>query len=681
MNKEEARKRIEVLKKEIDENRYLYHVQDKPRVSDAVDDSLKRELSKLEEEYPELITEDSPTQRVGGAPLDKFVKVRHSSPMLSLNDVFAEDDLKKWQERLEKLVGADRFEKSGFFCELKMDGLAVTLIYKNGVFVQGSTRGDGVIGEDVTNNLKTINSIPLKLSSNHLGGAKAHPRGDRSFVDQDIEVRGEVYLPRKEFEKLNKIQLEQGLPPYANPRNIAAGSIRQLDPKIAASRNLDFMMYGLAGDSGLQLHSEEHQLAEKLGFKTNPNNKICRDLKEVDGYIKHWNQSRQNLPYQTDGIVVGVNDKSLFNRLGVVGKAPRGQVAYKFPAEEATSVVKDIIVQVGRTGKLTPVAVLEPTLVAGSTVSRATLHNADEIKRKDIKIGDTVIIRKAGDVIPEVVEPIKRMRSGTEKDFKMPSECTICGGEVIKRPGEVDWFCTSKNCAIKEQRQIEHFVSKGAFEIDGLGPKIIEKLIEEGLIQDQADIFDLKEGDLAPLERFAEKSASNLIKSIEDSREIALERFLYALGIRHIGTQMAVEVAGQFGSLEAIMKAEREDYDQMYGVGEKVSDSLIEYLSDAKNQELIKKLIKFGVKVKDYHSPVLVKKLNGQIFVVTGVLETLNRDSAHKKIIQNGGKISSSISKNTDYLIAGESAGSKLDKAKKLGVTIITEDDFLKMIK
>lgn len=665
MDRSEAKKRIEVLRKEIDENRYLYHVEDLPRVSDAVDDSLKRELAKLEGQFPDLVTSDSPTQRVGGKPLDKFEKIRHKTAMLSLNDAFSQEDLKSWEERLVKLVGEKKVKESGYYCELKMDGLAVALIYKDSVFSQGATRGDGIIGEDVTNNLKTVESIPLKL---------------RGEAPEEIEVRGEVYLPKKDFEKLNEEQKKKGGQVFANPRNIAAGSIRQLDPKIAASRNLHFMMYAIANDLGLERHSDEHELARKLGFKTNEHNKICKNLDEVWSFLKHWETARKNLPYQTDGVVIGVNNKKVFSSLGVVGKAPRGQIAYKFAAEEATSVVKDIIVQVGRTGKLTPVAVLEPTPVAGSTISRATLHNADEIKRKDVKIGDTVVIRKAGDVIPEVKEVIKRMRRGNEKEFQMPRVCPVCGGKVIKREGEVDWYCADKNCSIRVMRQIGHFVSKGAFEIDGLGPKILQKLIEVGLIKDAADIFDLKQGDLEPLERFAEKSAQNIIDAIDARREIELDRFIYSLGIRHVGSMMAQDIARQFGTLEKFLDAKREDYDRMYGVGEKVADSIIEFLADEKNKGFIEKLQKLGVKIKNYHSPVSANKLNGQSFVVTGSLETMTREEAHKKIIQFGGEVHSSVSPKTNFLIVGEDPGSKLDNAKKFGVKTISEKEFLEMI-
>jgi len=666
MDKEQAEKRIEVLRKEIDENRYLYHVLDKPRVSDAVDDSLKHELAQLEEQYPDLVTSDSPTQRVGGKPLDKFEKVKHSSPMLSLTDAFSPEDLKKWEERLSKLVGEEKIKESGYYCELKMDGLAVTLIYKNGVFDKGATRGDGKVGEDVTNNLKTIESIPLKL---------------KPGAPQDVEVRGEIYLSKKDFEKLNEVQKKIGGQIYANPRNIAAGSIRQLDPKIAAERNLQFMMYSIASDLDLKNHSDEHELARKIGFKTNEANRICKDLDDVFAFLKKWESERKDLPYQTDGIVVGINDKKLFARLGVVGKAPRGQIAYKFAAEEATSVVKEIIVQIGRTGKLTPVAVLEPTIVAGSTVSRATLHNDDEIKRKDIKIGDTVIIRKAGDVIPEVKEPIKRMRSGDEKTFKMPSSCPICGGDVVKKPGQVDWYCKDRNCSVRKQRELEHFVSKGAFEVEGLGPKILSKLVEEGLLKDASDIFDFKFEDLEPLERFAEKSAQNIIDAIDEKKTISLERFIYALGIRHIGTQMAIDFAKQFGSLDRFLKIREGEFGRMYGVGIEVKRSVLDYLNNPKNLDMINKLIKSGVKVTDYHSPVSSNKLNGSSFVVTGTLEKMTREDAHKKIIQNGGDVHSSVSSKTNYLVVGDEPGeNKLNQAEKFGTNIISERDFISMI-
>lgn len=680
MTKKEAKKRLAQLRKEIDDHRYLYNVLDKPVISDAVYDSLFHELEKIEEEFPELIAPDSPTQRVGAEPAKKFEKVRHETKMLSINDVFDFAELKRWEERLIKLGAKKAIEKSGYFVELKMDGLACSLNYENGILVRGATRGDGVTGEDVTQNLKTVNSIPMRLVQR---GSKKNllcRRGEDAALNKRFEVRGEVFLSTKDFERLNAERKKQGLTPYANPRNIAAGSVRQLDSKVTAARDLDFLVYAIPTKLGLALHHEEHELAGCFGFKINGNNKHCKNLAEVEEYLTKWSKEREKLPYQTDGVVVVLDDKKEFERLGVVGKAPRAMIAYKFAAEEATSVIRDIIVNVGRTGKLTPVAVMNPTIVAGSTVSRATLHNEDEIGRKDIRIGDTVVIRKAGDVIPEVVGPIKNMRTGKEKVFHMPKECPICGGKVERRPGEVDYYCADRNCSIREMRQLEFFVSKNAFDIDGLGPKIIEQLLNEGLLKDPSDLFELKEGDLKPLERFAEKSASNLIEAIEKSKKIPLERFLYALGIRHIGSETAVDIASQFGTLEAIMNAPKEKFDSMYGVGKIVSDSIYKYFQDERNINLIKKLQKNGVKIAPYHSPVKSKVLDGKSFVVTGTLETMTRDDAHKKIIQYGGLVSSSVTSKTDYLVVGEDPGSKLDRAKKFGTKVLSEQDFLKMI-
>ncbi|MFA7244004.1 MAG: NAD-dependent DNA ligase LigA [Patescibacteria group bacterium] len=681
MKEDEAKKRIETLKKELDLHRYKYYVLDAPSVSDAVYDSLFRELEKNEEEYPDLITPDSPTQRVGAEPAKKFEKVRHETRMLSINDVFDFAELRKWEERLVKQGARKAIESGGYFVELKMDGLAVSLIYENGILTRGATRGDGTVGEDVTQNLRTVDSIPLKLSEYGKPSDYLCKRGEDASTHRKFEVRGEVFLSKADFEKLNEDRIQDGLAPYANPRNIAAGSVRQLDPKVTAARDLDFLVYAVPTKLGLQYHHEEHELAGCFGFKVNKNNKHCKDIKEVEEFLEKWDKDRENLPYQTDGVVVVLDDKKEFERLGVVGKAPRAMVAYKFAAEEATSVIKDIIVNVGRTGKLTPVAVMNPTLVAGSTVSRATLHNEDEIRRKDIRIGDTVIIHKAGDVIPEVVAPIKNMRTGKEKTFHMPKECPVCGGKVERRQGEVDYYCADKNCVVRERRQLEFFVSKNALDIDGLGPKIIEQLISEGLIKDPADLFELSEGDLKPLERFAEKSAGNLVEAIEKSKKISLERFLYALGIRHIGSETAVDVASQFGTLDAIMSAPKEKFDSMYGVGEKVADSIYKYFQDERNINLIKKLTKLGVEIAPYHSPVRSKKLDGKSFVVTGTLETMTRDDAHKKIVQFGGKVSSSVTSKTDFLVAGEDPGSKLDKARRLGIKVISEKDFLEILK
>lgn len=684
MNKKEAQKRIETLRAEIDRHRYLYFVLDQPSISDAVYDSLFSELERLEEQYPDLITPDSPTQRVGAEPAEKFDKVRHDSRMLSINDVFNFEELQKWEERLRKIGAVEAIEKYGYFCELKMDGLAASLIYTDGFLTRGATRGDGTIGEDVTGNLKTINSIPLKI-----GGASVNPawlndllcaRGAEKALHGKLEVRGEAFLSKSDFDKLNKERAQKGLPLYANPRNVAAGSIRQLDPKVTAGRELDFFVYSIPTLVGLQFHHQEHELAECLGFKVNKHNKKCKNLEEVKDFLSHWDENRHDLPYQTDGVVVVLDDKKAAERLGVVGKAPRAMIAYKFPAEEAQSVIRDISVQVGRTGKLTPVAIMDPTIVAGSTVSRATLHNAEEIERKDIRIGDTVVIHKAGDVIPEVVAPILSLRTGSEIKFEMPKVCPVCGGTVVKREGEVDHYCADKSCSIREMRQLEFFVSKGAFNIDGLGPKILEKLVNEGLIRDAADIFELTEGDLEPLERFAEKSSKNIIDSINKSRKIPLERFVYALGIRHVGSETAVDIAAQFGTLERILASGREDFLSMYGIGEKVAGEIAAYFADTKNRRFIKRLMEHGVEVLPYHSPVQSQKLDGKSFVITGSLDRMTRDDAHKKIIQLGGRVSSSVTSKTDYLVVGKDPGSKVEKAKKIGTRIVDEDTFLSMI-
>ncbi|MEK9155762.1 MAG: NAD-dependent DNA ligase LigA [Patescibacteria group bacterium] len=690
MNKQEAKERIEKLRRYIDDMRYRYHVLNEPGVTDADYDSLMAELVKLEEEHPEFADPDSPSQKIGGAPAKEFKSARHEVPMLSLNDAFNEEDLLIWCQRISRLVNSGAIEKSGFYAEMKMDGLAISLIYENGRLARGLTRGDGRVGEEITRNLKTVRSIPLAL--------REESKYYKDALRRRVIVRGEVYLPTASFLALNEERRKKGEPLFANPRNVAAGSLRQLDPKITASRNLNFMAYGLivapggqspriesgagfAGTVSILTHEEEHTIARDLGFPVNSYNKFCPDLETVIKLWHEWEKKRPKLPYQIDGMVVNINDKKLFERLGVVGKSPRGAIALKWPAEEVTTVIEDIQVQVGRTGSLTPVAHLRPVVVAGSTVSRATLHNADEIERKDIRIGDTVVIRKAGDVIPEVVKSIKELRTGREKKFKMPRECPVCGGPVVRREGEVAFRCANMSCFAIEKLKIEHFVSKAAFDIDGLGPKIIDRLIDEGLIRDAADLFELKAGDIEPLERFAEKSAQNLIEAIVAARAIDLDRFIYALGIPMVGAETAADLAKQFGTLEKFREARGEELDRIYGIGRKVADSVSAWLKSEKNQAFINRLLKRGVKVRPYHSPISADKLSGQTFVVTGVLPSLTRDEAHKKIIQYGGNVVSAVSKNTDYVIVGEEPGSKLDKARQLGIKTISEKEFLAMIK
>lgn len=669
MTKSEIKNRIEKLSQVIDDFRYRYHVLDDPTVTDSDYDSLMHELVKLETENPELRNPDSPSQKVGGKPLKKFENIAHQVPMISLNDVFDENEFKDWSERLVKLAGKYEIQNSGFYSELKMDGLAVSLVYELGRLVYGATRGDGKVGEVITENLKTVRAIPLVLR-----------KQSKNYTDRRIEIRGEVYMPLKSFNDLNDERKKNSEVLFANPRNAAAGSLRQLDSKITVSRHLDFMAYGLIGYETVT-HEEEHLIVKDLGFPTGKYNKFCAGVGEIIELWHEWTKLRPTLPYQIDGMVVNLNNEKLFAKLGTVGKSPRAAVAFKWPAEEVTTILEEIIVQVGRTGNLTPVAILKPVVVAGSTVSRATLHNIDEIERKGILIGDTVVIRKAGDVIPEVVKPIVDLRTGREKKFQMPKTCPICGGKVERKEGEVAYRCVNKNCFTVTMRTIGHFVSKAAFDIDGLGPKIIEQLLNVGLIKDASDLFELKIGDLEPLERFGEKSSQNIIDSINAAKKISLERFIYSLGIPSVGTETASDLAQKFGTLEKVMDANIESVNQIYGIGEKVAISICEYFGDKKKREFVQRLLASGIEVKEYHSPVKANILAGQVFVVTGSLDSLTREDAHKKIIELGGQIGSQVSKNTSYLMVGNDPGSKYDKALSLGVKILNEKEFLEMIK
>ncbi len=676
MTKQEAAKRIAKLRKVINHHNYLYHVLDKPEMSDAAFDSLKHELYKLEQQYPDLITPDSPTQRVSGQALDKFVKVRHKKKMLSLEDVFYEEELEAWQERIQKLVPS---QKLNYFAELKIDGFAVTLVYRNGVFVQGATRGDGRIGEDVTQNLKTIPSIPLKLEIKQKPSSRNIEKNIKAALEKgEIEIRGEVYMTIKAFEKVNQERKKKGLSLYANPRNTAAGSIRQLDPKIAASRQLNFLAYDLVTDLGQKTHQEKHQIARTLGFRTSQE-QTCANLSEVIRFWQRIKKNRAKLAYQIDGVVISVNNNQVFNKLGVVGKAPRGAIAFKFPAKEVTTVIEDIVVQVGRTGALTPVAHLKPVHLGGILITRATLHNADEIKRLGVKIGDTVIIQRAGDVIPDVVKVIKKLRTGKEKKFRMPKKCPVCGGPVVRPKGEAVHRCINKKCASIQRRRIVHFASKKAFDIEGLGPQIVNQLIDEGLITNPADLFSLTEGDLVPLERFAEKSAENLVEAINQSKKISLARFIYALGIRHVGEETAIALARHFASLDRLNKAGIKELSRIEDVGEVVAKSIYQWFNDKKNKTFLSRLMSSGLEIEKL-KPVK-KKLAGLTLVLTGELRRFTREQAKSKIRQLGGDVSGSVSKETDFVVAGQEPGSKYDKAKKLGLKIIDEKEFLGMIK
>ena len=682
MTEKEAKKRIEKLKKTINRYRYAYHVLDKSLISEAALDSLKKELFDLEQKFPRFITPDSPTQRVGGKPLEKFQKVRHTSPMLSFNDAFSREDMSEWLERVKKIIG----EPSGFYCELKIDGLAIELEYENGIFRAGSTRGDGVTGEDVTQNLKTIEAIPLKLELE-----KFEIRNSKFEIPRNLVVRGEVFMTKKEFERLNREQKAKGAPIYANPRNVAAGSVRQLDPKITASRRLDSFAYDIVTDVGQKAHEEEHKILKALGFKTNPNNKFCRDINEVFKFRDYWEKHREKLPYEIDGIVVIVNSNRDFEKAGVAGKAPRAAIAYKFSPREATTIVEDIKVFVGRTGALTPVAYLRPVEVGGVVISRASLHNEDEIRRLGLKIGDTVVVSRAGDVIPQISKVLKDLRTGKEKDFKMPKTCPVCGAPVKKTEGEAIWRCSDRSCFAQNREKLYHFVSRPAFDMAGIGPKILDKFIEEGLISDAADLFNLKEGDIAALERFGEKSAQNIVGMAKARKAVDLSRFLYALGIRHVGEENSIVLANKFSKIKkdivrpadvigAAKKLTLEELETVQDFGPKVAQSVYEWFRDNRNLRFLEKLDKVGVRIKGARLAAGAK-LKGKTFVLTGGLERLTRDEAKRKIRELGGEVSSTVSKNTDYVVVGSEPGSKYERAKDLGVKIISEQEFLTMIK
>lgn len=660
MNKIEAEKRIKKLRSEIARLRDAYHIENAPNITDSIYESLARELKGLLSKWPEFNNENSNENRVAGKPLDKFEKVAHRVRMLSLNDIFSFEELVDWEERIKKLIPGKKFN---YFSEIKFDGLAVSLIYENGIFVRGATRGDGFIGEDITQNLKTIKSIPLKLISPY---------------PSKLEVRGEALMSKKTLVQLNKQNEKEGKTLFANTRNAAAGSLRQLDPELSAKRNLTFYAYELiTEDDEFENHSEKHHKLKAFGFQTSvENEKICKNLNEVISFIEKFEKVRPLFPFGTDGIVISVDDLSLQETLGVVGKAPRYMAAFKYPAERATTIVKDIKVNVGRTGVLTPLAIFEPTSVAGSTVSKATLHNFDQIERLGIKIGDTVVIEKAGDVIPKVIEVLDKMRTGKEKKFKMPDHCPVCSGKIEKKDG-VAHYCMNVKCGAKNERFLEHFIS--VFEIYELGPKILRRFKDEGLITDAADIFTLEKNDIAPLERFGEKSAENIIKEINLKKKIPLSKFLWALGIFHVGQETARDLATNFGTLEKLMKAGQEDLGQIENIGPAVCASVLSYFEDKSNLVFIDKLLKNGVVIEKADKKK-EGKFTGMIFVLTGTLSSMSRELAKEKIINHGGKVSGSVSGNTTYVLAGEDPGSKLKDAQKFGVKIIYEKEFLDML-
>jgi len=706
MTKQQAKQRIEKLKKVINHHRYLYHVLNKQEISDAALDSLKHELYKLEQKYPEFITPDSPTQRVAGKPLEGFKKVEHKTSMLSIEDIFSEEELRDWEDYLKKIAPHHFSQKSGegveYFAELKIDGFAISLVYENGIFHYGSTRGTGKIGEDVTQNLKTIESIPLKLEIHGEVPSKEIERNLKREIDpvrnrisNGVEIRGEVYMNVKDFERLNKELEKRGEKTFANPRNLAAGSIRQLDPKLAASRPLKFLAYDIVTDLGQKKHSQEHQILLALGFKTDEGRE-CKSLQDTVEFWKEVGEKREKLPFQIDGVVINVNDNEIFQKLGVVGKSPRGVRAFKFSPKQATTIIEAISLQVGRTGAITPVAVLKPVEVGGVKISRATLHNEDEIKRLGVKIGDTVIIGRAGDVIPDVIQVLPELRTGKEKEFRFPKSCPVCGTKLIKPAREVVWRCPNPKCRARKREYFYHFISGGAFDIIGLGPKIVDRLLDTGLISDPADLFTLKMGDLISLESlprrkpkaflrgFAEKSAQNLISAIQSKKKITLSKFIYALGIRNVGEETSQDLAENFCSFEKLKNASLEELQKIMDIGPVVAKSIYDFFQEKRNLKFIEKLKKVGVKIQ-YPTPhqILVGglKLKGLTFVLTGSLETMTREEAKEKIRILGGEISESVSKKTDFVIVGKEPGSKLEKAKKLGVKIINEREFLDLIR
>ncbi|KKU50066.1 MAG: hypothetical protein A3F53_01760 [Candidatus Zambryskibacteria bacterium RIFCSPHIGHO2_12_FULL_48_10] len=659
----ETAERARKLRETIEKHRHLYHTFDAPEISDEAYDALVRELERLEFDYPELKTADSPTQRVGGAPLDKFEKVEHKVSQWSFNDAFSEEDLRLFDERVRKLLG----EACAYIAELKIDGLKIVLTYEKGLLKLAATRGDGRVGEDVTQNVRTIHSIPLKLKKPVSG-----------------IFEGEIWMPKSVFKKLNKERKKKGEELFANPRNIAAGSIRQLDPSVARKRMLDNFVYDTAlldGEAAPTTQEDELKMLETLGFKINPHFKRFEDIEGVIDYWKSWQKKKDAENYLIDGVVVKVNSISNQQTLGYTSKAPRFGIAFKFAAEQVTTVVEDITLQLGRTGVLTPVAILRPVLVAGSTVSRATLHNEDEIKRKDIRVGDTVVIQKAGDVIPEVVRPVVEMRTGKERAFKFPSHFSLCGGDgrIERVPGQVAYRCVAKNSYEQQRRKLAHFASRNVFDIDGLGPKIIAQLMSAGLVSNFDDIFNLKKGDLETLERFGEKSIENLLSSIEKAREVTLARFIASLSIPQVGEETGRDLAQHFSTAGRFAAASHEELEAIEGVGPIIASAIKNWFADKENKKLFEKLLK-QVRIKKEQTIGISKHLSGMKFVLTGTLTNISREEAKEKIRERDGEVSESVSKKTDYVITGADPGEKLAKAQELGVRILNEQEFRSLL-
>ena len=665
----DLQKKLDTLRDKIRYHEHRYYVLDSPEITDAEFDRLMDELIELEKQHPELITPDSPTQRVGGQVSGQFASVRHSTPMLSLAKTTSEAELRDWERRVHDLTGITKVD---YVCELKLDGMSMALRFEKGRLALGITRGNGTEGEDVTANVRTIRSIPLNISAQQL---------KKAGLPEAFEVRGELLMPSSSFIRMNEEQEQKGLAKFANPRNATAGTVRQLDPRITASRRLDFFAYGLLvdGHTIFDRHSEALKALLAAGFKVNPNHRLVHSIEEVWKFIGEWEAERETLPYETDGIVVKVDRVGLQQELGFTGKAPRWAIAFKYAARSGETQIEDIQVQVGRTGKLTPVAWLTPVPIGGTTVSRATLHNMDEIERLGVRIGDWVLVERGGDVIPKVVKVLEDKPRGHKK-FHMPEHCPVCGGNVVRDEGEADHRCVNANCPAKLRETIRHFASRGVLNIEGMGDSLVNQLVESGMVKDVADIYSLTEADLMKLERMGKKSADNILKEIEGSKKLPLERVIYGLGIRFVGERTAQFLAEYFGSIEALMAASEEELQQVNEIGPRVSAAIREFFDEPKNVALVKRLEKAGLKFTG-EKKQRGTTLAGKTFVLTGTLPTYSRDEAKQMIEDAGGKVAGSVSKKTDYVVAGEDAGSKLDKARELGVAVIDEKEMEKLVK
>lgn len=664
---QEVKERYEKLKETVAHHRHLYHVENRQEISDEALDSLKHELAQIEEHYPSLISPDSPTQRIAGEPLAAFKKVAHKVPQWSLNDAFTEDEISAFDERVKRTLASEAAGAATptYSCELKIDGLHVVLEYEDGLLKTAATRGDGRVGEDVTHNIRTIDSVPLRLTK-----------------EIDCIVEGEVWLSKSQLQKINKEREKNGEEPYANPRNLAAGTVRQLDPKVAAKRKLDTFIYDMPQGSDAKTQIEELQLLRTLGFKVGTHNRHCKNIDEVITFWKQWHEKKDNEDYQVDGVVVKVNEVEYQRLLGYTGKGPRYAIALKFPAEQATTVVEDIQLQVGRTGVVTPVAHLRPVLIAGSTVSRATLHNEDQIKRLDIRIGDTVVLQKAGDIIPEVVSVVTELRPKGAKPYRFPQKVDGCGGDgsIERIPGEAAYHCVTLESDFLHRQRLYHFVSKSALNIDGVGPRIVDLLLDHQLIQDTPDLFTLEVGDVIDLPGVKEKSAQNIVSAIQAAaKEVPLQRLLVGLSIEHVGEETAELLADRFGTIDALQNASREDIAHIHGIGDTVADAVHAWMQSKKNQRLLDALLAHIALQKQQRSRS-TSALAGKTIVFTGSLPNLTRDEAKQSARRAGAQVTSSVSKNTDYVVAGADPGSKAAKAAQLGVSVLDEDAFMKLI-